>query len=440
MRRPDTTLLLAKIIAVLMLFLNIRTEALIFCFTNAVDYHQQAPTGTLAQSGWQQTVKIDCLTQPLGKSNFLGAIIFSNALLTAAHMGEIRLNDTFRLEGTHTLTSKVSASGSDLAVYFFTPPVTNKDHIALINIESSIDTNAYVVYQGCGTERGAIVTSGTLTNGWMWSGTNWWNCTWGTRRWGINQTFGATDDGLCALAAFDNNGDTDECMLSIGDSGGPGFIKTGSGWKVAMVNFFVDPAVFTVSTNPATSFYASLYDYAGLYYWSDSAWQWTPPEDSPSPCLLGCSRTSQRITWLTNKVVGLTFPADLGISWRCQTNHPTRDQALSNVWFDIVLTNAGPYTARNVAVDLEWTEGILVRGSSATQGMLSTNRWSIPAIGDGSAATLRVDTVLWTGASHWGTNRAVIVASDKPDGSSSNNTSDLPIFLPATTSTLIQLR
>ncbi len=122
-----------------------------------------------------------------------------------------------------------------------------------------------------------------------------------------------------------------------------------------------------------------------------------------------------------------------------QWYQPTRDPAISNVWFDIVLTNAGPYTARNVAVDLEWIEGILVRGSSATQGMLETNRWSISEINDGSAATLRVDTVLWTGASHWGTNRAVIVASDKPDGSSSNNTSDLPIFLPATTSTLIQL-
>ncbi len=430
MRRADSTFFSATILAVLMLFVTARTEALVYCITNAVDYHQQAPTGTLAQSGWQQTVKI---------KKFLGTIIHSNALLSAAHLrsDEMGPGDTFTLEGVHTLTSKISTNISDLAIHFFTPPVTNKDHVALLNIDSDIDTNSLVVLQGCGMERGDMVVSGNGTNGWKWAWDKWWSI----RRWGINQTFGATDDGLCALAAFDNNGDPDECMLSVGDSGGPGFIKTGSGWKVAMVNTAVDPVTFTLSTNPVVSFDASLYDCAGLYFKNDAnVWQWVPPEDSPAPCLLICSRTSQRITWLTNKVVGLTFPADLGLSWSCQTNQPTRDQALSNVWFDIVLTNAGPYAARNVAVDLEWTTGVLVRGSSATHGLLVTNQWSIPVIGDGSAATLRVDTVLWTGESHWGTNRAVIVASDKPDGSSSNNSSTLPIFLPATTSTLIQLR
>lgn len=428
------------LIAVLMLFVSSRTEALVFCFTNEVDDHQQAPTGTLAQSGWQQTVMIDCLQATYNRSNFLGTIIFSNALLTAEHMDEIQTNDTFFLEGTHRLTSKVSTNGSDIALYFFTPPVTNQEHIALINIESDIDTNALVAFQGCGAERGSMVTTGTLTNGWRWSGTYWWNRTWGTRRWGVNQTFGAIEDGAFAIASFDNNGDPDECMLSVGDSGGPGFLKTGSGWKVAMVNTGVYPMTFSLSTNPVVSFDASLYDCAGLYFKNDAnVWQWIPPEDSPAPCLLICSRTSQRVQWITNQVTGITFPADLGLSWACQTNQPTREQALSNVWFDIVLTNAGPYTARNVAVDLDWTEGILVRGSSATQGMLFTNRWSIPVIGDGSVATLRVNTVLWTGASHWGTNRAVIVASDKPDGNSSNNASALPIFLPETTSTLIRL-
>jgi hypothetical protein len=439
MRRAVSTFSLSLIIAVLMLFQAVRTEALVFCVTNSVDVHQSAPTGTLAQSGWQQTVMIDATGGTLNHSNFLGTIIHSNALLTAAHMWEIKTNDTFMLEGKHILTARAATNSSDLAIYFFTPAVTNHERIARINIESAIDTNALVVYQGTGAERGATVTAGAFTNGWLWSGTNWWNCAWGTRRWGINQTFGATDDGLCALAAFDNNGDPDECMLSIGDSGGPGFIKTGSGWKVAMVNYSVHPGTFTLSTNaPVTQFNASLYDCAGLYFEGDTGWQWVPPEDSPAPCLLICSRTAQRVQWITNTVSGMTFPADIGISWVCQTNQPTRDQALSNVWFDIVLTNAGPYTARNVAVDLEWTDGVLVKGSSATQGMLVTNRWSIPVIGDGSAATLRVDTILWTAASHWGTNRAVIVASDKPDESSSNNASDLPIFLPATTSTLIQ--
>ncbi len=426
-------------VALLILFLNSGSEALVFCVTNEVDYHQQAPTGTLAQSGWQQTVMIDATGGTLNHSNFLGTIIHSNALLTAAHMWEIKTNDTFLLEGKHTFTARATTNSSDLAIYFFTPAVTNHERIARINIESEIDTNARVVYQGTGAERGARVTAGAFTNGWLWSGTNWWACTWGTRRWGINQTVGATDDGLCALAAFDNNGDPDECMLSIGDSGGPGFIKTGSGWKVAMVNYSVHPGTFTLSTNPPVSqFNASLYDCAGLYYQGDTGWQWVPPEDSPAPCLLICSRTSQRIQWITNQVTGITFPADLGLSWRCQTNHPSATQAASGLWFDIIATNAGPYTARNLSIDLTWAGGLHINASSATLGSLETNRWSIPVLGDGGVATLRVDTVVWNMSGYWGTNTAILTASDKPDNNTSNNAAGLPIFLPAT-ATLIQL-
>jgi len=78
----------AKTSALFILLLSSRAEALIYCITNGVDLHQQAPTGTLAQSGWQQTVMIDCLSAPasLNHSNFLGTIIYSNALLTAAHI------------------------------------------------------------------------------------------------------------------------------------------------------------------------------------------------------------------------------------------------------------------------------------------------------------------------------------------------------------------
>jgi hypothetical protein len=438
MRGYIYTLFSAELVAVLMLFLTSRTEALVYCITNGVAVHQQAPTGTLVQSGWQQTVLIDASRGSLSRSNFLGTIIYSNALLTADHISEIRTNDTFILEGKHTLTSRVATNGSDLAIYFFSPPVTNREHIALINIESTIDTNAFVVYQGCGTERGAMVTSGTLTNGWMWSATNVNNSTWGTRRWGVNQTFDATPDGLCALAAFDNNNDPDECMFSIGDSGGPGFINTGSGWKVAMVNYAVDPMTFTRSTNaPVSKFNATLYDCAGLYYQGDSGWSWMPPEASPAPCLLICSRTAQRIQWITNTVAGLSFPSDIGIAWTCQTHHPSAAQAASGLWFDIIATNAGPYTARNVAIDLTWPKGIHIHNSSASHGSLTTNRWSIPALSDGSVATLRVDTVVWNATSYWGTNRATLTTSDKPDSNTSNNVSECPIFLPSTASLIL---
>ena len=416
-----------------------RAEALVYCITNNVDVHQQAPTGTLAQSGWQQTVMIAATGGSLNRSNFLGTIIHSNVLLTAEHIWEIRTNDTFFLEGTHQLTSKLTTNGSDLALYFFTPPITNREHIALLNIESAVDTNALVVLQGCGSERGTMVTSGSLTNGWMWSGTNVNATTWGTRRWGINHFFDATPEGLYSIAEFDNNNDPDECMLTIGDSGGPGFIKTGSGWKVAMVNYAVHPATFTYATNPATPFNASLYDCAGLYYTNSetATWTWVSTNESPAPCFLICSRVSQRLDWLTNTIPGLTFPADLGLSWRIPTNQPSREQALNGFWMDVILTNAGPYAARNVSVDLEWAEGFLIKGSSATHGVLTTNHWSLPLLQDGQCATLHVETVIWTAKSHWATNRAVITTSDKPDENTANNEAFVSLLLPLTMSTVI---
>jgi hypothetical protein len=405
--------------------ISLKAEALVYCITNSVDVHQQAPTGMLAQSGWQQTVKIN---------NFLATIIHSNALISAAHLlpSEMGPGDTFTLDGVHTLTEKIATNVSDLAIHFFTPPITNSELIARLNIESDIDTNAFVVLQGCGRERGDVVTtSGSTTNGWKWgSDLN-------IRRWGVNHFFGATEDGLCALATFDNNGNPDECMLSPGDSGGPGFLKTGSGWKLAMVNYSVYPSAFSLSTNPVSAFNASLYDCAGLYYEGDTGWTWVSTNESPSPCFLICSRTSQRLAWLTNTIPGLTFPSDLGLSWRVPTNQPTLDQALNGFWMEVILTNAGPYSARNVTVDLEWAEGLLIKGSSASHGTLMTNQWSLPLLQDGCCATLHVESVVWTDKSRWSTNRAVITAADKPDENIANNEASMSLLLPATKSTII---
>jgi hypothetical protein len=127
-----------------------------------------------------------------------------------------------------------------------------------------------------------------------------------------------------------------------GDSGGPGFVRTGSGWKVATVNYAVGPDSFTLSTNPASSFNASLYDCAGLYYDDGETWCYVPPEDSPAPCLMYNTRTSKRLAWLTNAVSGLVFPADIGLSWRCETNAPTARQAEEGIWFELTASNAGP--------------------------------------------------------------------------------------------------
>ena len=403
-----------------------RAEALVYCVTNAVDYHQSEPTGELANSGWQQTAPINL---------FLGTVIQSNAMLTAKHIWEITVGEQFAYEGqTHTVTSKVDDTESDFRVFFFTPPATN---FARINIETN-DIDSVVVLQGRGMERGNVVVADGHTNGWQWA----WDKQYGTRRWGVNRYIGEADygrasDGVLAVAAFDNNGDPDECMLSVGDSGGPGFIRSGSGWKLATVNYTVDPALFTVSTNPVASFYASLYDCAGLFFDGDGTWLYVPPEDSPAPCLMANTRTSKRVAWITNTVSGITFPADVGVTWRCETNRPSGSQAANGLWFEVIATNAGPYVARDLAIDVAWASGIRVCGDTASQGAFVTNRWSLPSLDDGGVATLRVDTVVWRAYGGWGTNRVSVAAADKPDEVSSNNSATCEVYLPSTATRLL---
>ena len=412
-------------LAGLLLVLAPRAGALVYCVTNAPDVHQSAPTGELANSGWQATA-------PIGL--FLGTVIQSNALLTAKHL-DFTNSFSFTHEGkSHTVTGYVNDAESDFAVLFFTPAATN---IARLNIETN-DAGAFVVLQGRGMERGDVVATGGRTNGWKWAWDKWW----GIRRWGVNRYIGEADyasdsDGVLAVAAFDNNGDPDECMLSPGDSGGPGFIRTGSGWKLATVNYSVDPAVFTVSTNPVAAFNASLYDCAGLCYTNNGGWSYVPPEASPAPCLMFNSRTAARIAWITNAVGGITFPADVGVAWRCATNRPSAKQAAEEIFFDVVVTNAGPYAARGVTIDVSWAAGLRVKDCEVSDGAYEANRWSLSALDDGGTATLRVGVVVWRGSGGWATNTAAVSASDKPDGVASNNAASCEVYLPETATRLL---
>ncbi|MEI7903263.1 MAG: DUF11 domain-containing protein [bacterium] len=403
------------------LFLAQQAEALVYCVTNSVDYHQNAPTGEWADSGWNETAPI---------TNFLGTVIYSNAMLTAKHIWEISVGEQFMYEGqNHTVNSRVEDTNSDFVILFFTPSATN---FARINIETN-DISAFVVLQGRGTERGIEVVTGTgHTNGWKWGPSQ------AIRRWGVNRYIGAyAGDETYAVAAFDNNGDPDECMLSVGDSGGPGFIRTGSGWKLATVNYSVEPSDFSLFANHGQPFNATLYDYGGLYYKENGTWLYQPPGATNTPGLMVNTRTSKCIDWITNTVTGITFPADIGVAWRCETNQPTGHQAAEGVWLEVIVTNAGPYTARDLALDITWPSGVRLLSSLASQGAFVTNRWSLASLEDGCAATLRVDTAVWRAAAGWGTNRVSVTASDKPDGVSSNNAASCAMLLPATATLLI---
>jgi hypothetical protein len=87
-----------------------------------------------------------------------------------------------------------------------------------------------------------------------------------------------------------------ESHLSVGDSGGPVFIKDGRVWKLAGINFGVDGPFNT--TNSGTGFNAAIFDARGLYVETTTGWelvQW--PRAYPSAFY--ATRISSRTNWIS---------------------------------------------------------------------------------------------------------------------------------------------
>jgi hypothetical protein len=57
------------------------------------------------------------------------------------------------------------------------------------------------------------------------------------QRWGINTW---TFTGFYDVAAFDDNGDPNECYLSGGDSGGACFVQVNGAWQLCAINYGID--------------------------------------------------------------------------------------------------------------------------------------------------------------------------------------------------------
>jgi hypothetical protein len=213
-----------------------------------------APTGPLANSGWQYEGQF---------GSFLGTAIASNYFVTAKHIGG-GVGQTFTLNGTnYTTTAVFPDPSSDLQVWQVagTFPI----HAPLFSSAPGSEVNLNLVVFGRGTQRGSSVFVGNDSHlgGWLWGGSD------EVERWGTNVVQSIyTDPGFGKLvrATFDNSAGPNEAHLSSGDSGGAVFVfnSTTSRWELAGINLGVDGS-FSTSSSGTNPFNAAMFDTTGLF-------------------------------------------------------------------------------------------------------------------------------------------------------------------------------
>jgi len=273
-------------------------QAIIFYSTGDTNYNTTAPSGILTNSGWQYEGTWD---------GFLGTPIAPKYFMTAEHVGGA-IGQTFVFHGVpYTTTAMYDDPDSDLRIWRICGAFPQ---YAQIYTNTNEVGQSFVVI-GRGTQRAAPVTTTNVlgnvkTHGWRWGPYD------AVSRWGENTVTGVVDgdslfgSGLGDLlqAAFNANGGSNECHLSFGDSSGALFLKDGSVWKLAGINYAVDGPYNTTNAD-AGSFDAAIFDAAGLYE-KNIAGIWLP---ASGPGTFYATRVSAHVSWI-NSVINANVAAD----------------------------------------------------------------------------------------------------------------------------------
>lgn len=277
------------------------SQAILFFSTADPAHNTTAPTGDLANSGWD--------LQGFWGS-YLGTPIAPEYFITAKHVGGV-VGDSFTFKGvSYTTIAFFDDPESDLRICrvqgrfpAYAPLYTSRDEVG----------SPLVVF-GRGTLRGEEVKTGGLLGsnlrGWRWGPGD------GRQRWGQNRVgsiFGSAF-GEMLRVPFDSNGVPNEAHLSLGDSGGSVFIKDGAIWKLAGINYSVDGPY---NTSPSgDGFQAAIFDDTGLYRKSNGIWTQVSPL-SGQPGAFYATRISSRLDWINQNII--TAAGDNPISLQSAT-------------------------------------------------------------------------------------------------------------------------
>jgi hypothetical protein len=226
--RRSQSLLMGLRLPVLLLagFIPPSVSAILFYSTGDPTYNTMAPSGALANSGWQY--------EGVWVNDFLGTPISPHHFITAKHIYAGVGNSLVFNGQTYQTIALYDDPETDLRIGqvcgtfpYYAPLYTNNNEVG----------KPLVVF-GKGTRRGDPVYVDSVLKGWLWGIPD------GYERWGENQVAAITNAGPglgdWLQMYFTSTGNSNHATLSVGDSGGGVFIQENSTWKLAGINISVD--------------------------------------------------------------------------------------------------------------------------------------------------------------------------------------------------------
>lgn len=271
--------------AVLTAGLADRLDALVFYSSGSTTFNTTAPTGSLANSGWQFQGRW---------GSFLGTPVAPSFFLTAKHVGG-SVGGVFSLNGVnYTTVAKVNHPVADLTLWRVSG--TFPSYAPLYTAANEVGKSLVVF--GRSAARGAEVrvanASPSPLRGWSWGSAGS-----GTVRWGQNTVDTVMPMGSAEyiVAGFDRSGGVNEATLATGDSGGAVFIQDGGTWKLAGINYAVQADFATTATG--ASFKAAIFDGGGLYWGANLSQRFLVEDQAADQSAAWlATRVSSYVSWI----------------------------------------------------------------------------------------------------------------------------------------------
>jgi hypothetical protein len=268
-----------------------RSHGILFVSTGDPSVNTDAPSGSLADSGWQYEGQW---------GDFLATPIAPKFFLAAQHVGGAVGQEFVWNGSTYHTVAFFDEPNTDLRIWQVAE--TFPSYAPLYPKTDEVGKRCVVF--GRGTDRGAAVMVNKAIRGWEWGATN------NIERWGenvITRVVTNSDVGPLLACNFDRKGIPNECGLSHNDSSGGMFIEDGTTWKLAGINYTVDgPFSHDGSTGTLfsadTQFNAALTDLRGLYYLTaTNGWTLIPTNYPVAvPTAFYASRVSANLSWISS--------------------------------------------------------------------------------------------------------------------------------------------